>query len=87
MPYIKPTVRSEFSGWLNPLTRFIEERGVTPGELNYLITKLMHAALPKNAGYEDYMDSYAAAIGASMEFYRRRLGPYEDEKIKENGDV
>lgn len=59
-----------------------------PGELNYVITQTALSYL------EDRGESYATineVIGAlecaKLEFYRRLVAPYEDEKIKANGDV
>ena len=37
--------------------------------------------------YATINDIIGALEGAKMEFYRRVVAPYEDEKIKENGDV
>lgn len=73
----------------------------TPGELNYLVTKLcltfldslkdqQHLMIPKDVRTNSYSD-YNAVIGAlescKLEFYRRAVSVYEDEKIKSNGDV
>ena len=55
------------------------------GILNYVITRLIDIL------YKTSYTDLNAAIGmlecAKQELYRRRLAPYEDEKIKENGDV
>jgi len=56
------------------------------GELNYAITILCL----KYAGQFNYA-KINEVIGvlecAKLEFYRRLAAPYEDTKIKENGDV
>lgn len=60
----------------------------TPGELNYKITCLLVDYLRKEGkSYQTINDIMGALEGAKQEFYRRVAGPYEDTKIKENGDV
>jgi hypothetical protein len=55
------------------------------GALNYSVTKIL-----KNL-YEPRYFNYNRAMGVlssiQSEWYRRDVGPYEDKKIKENGDV
>ena len=61
---------------------------VGPGDLNYLITKMLLRYLEqKGSSYQTINDVVGALEGAKMEFYRRVAAPYEDKKIKENGDV
>ena len=38
-------------------------------------------------GYATLSDAVAAANDANSEFYRRVIFPYEDHKIRENGDI
>jgi hypothetical protein len=60
----------------------------TPGELNYVITRLCIQYMDaKGKNYQTVNDIVGALEGAKMEFYRRAAAPYEDLKIKENGDV
>lgn len=79
MPYIKTHARSEI------------DEGFTPrsaGELNYAITRLCHKYWDYNgANYQAFNDILGALEGAKLELYRRRIAPYEDEKISENGDI
>ena len=37
--------------------------------------------------YQTMNDIMGALAGAQIEFYRRKVAPYEDTKIKDNGDV
>jgi hypothetical protein len=79
MPYIIKAAREQ-----------LDDGGLpdNAGELNYVITNLL----------DDYLSAYGlnytnvnALVGvlecAKLELYRRIAAPYEDEKIKENGDV
>ena len=85
MPYIKKPDRERLDPKIQELAQTInpDQRA---GELNYSITKLLLAL--KGAGkYKDYNELIGALESAKLEFYRRQVGPYEDEKVRENGDV
>ena len=91
MPYITQDKRKEVSP---------NAYGVLPaenaGQLNYQITELIlmyldNSEAPINekpkVNYQLLNDVIGALEGAKAEFYRRVVVPYEDLKIKENGDV
>lgn len=79
MPYVKQNIRK------------LLEAGVPPsnaGELNYTVTKTVLRYYQEiEGGYQAINDVLGALEGAKLEFYRRVAAPYEDTKIKENGDV
>ena len=78
MPYLRPGTRKELE------TR----HAVRSGELNYKITLLAKQYLETNGlSYLSINDILGALEGAKLEFYRRVVVPYEDEKILENGDI
>lgn len=80
MPYIKKKRRAEiYVG---------DEIPENAGELNYFITmNLIRYMSNKPENYQTYNDILGALEGAKQELYRRKIAPYEDLKIKENGDV
>lgn len=80
MPYIKYDDRKRLErGQLGPKV---------PGELNYLITKeCANYADDHGHSYTVYNEIIGVLECAKLEFYRRLAAPYEDTKIKENGDV
>lgn len=82
MPYIKKVIRDSLlkdTRWVIP---------TSAGELNYMITLLIHDYLRENGNnYQAMNDIIGALDGCKMEFYRRKVAPYEDIKIQENGDV
>ena len=86
MPYIKP-VRKEV---LQPLVERLAERCYTAGDFTYVIYALAKAVLKPGIFGKDYTN-LSGIVGcmecAKTEFYRRIVTPYEDQKIKENGDV
>lgn len=60
----------------------------TSGELNYMITELFVEYLEKHGlSYKTCSDIVSAGMNAVDEFQRRVQHPYENKKIKENGDV
>lgn len=80
MPYIKDIDRIKVRESLQPQNA---------GELNYLITEIVLEFLYRDGPprYQDYNDAIGVLSCASHELYRRTIAPYEDEKVKENGDV
>ena len=68
----------------------LEEFGqvLTTGELNYSITQLLLEYLNYNKlSYQTINDIVGVLEGAKQEFYRRVAVPYEESKIRTNGDV
>lgn len=86
MPYIKQEKRDELRSGEFQDTYFLEAE--TSGELNYLftITALKYLET-KKLSYQTINDIVGALEGAKMEFYRRVAVPFEESKIRQNGDV
>ena len=79
MPYIKKERREELDKGDIP---------VNAGELNYLITQQLTKYIFINGeSYKIYNDVMGALEGAKLELYRRKIVPYENRKMAENGDV
>lgn len=61
------------------------------GNLNYIVFKIVKKLTDHNNGGERSYARFNAILGSleccKQEIYRRMIVPYEDEKIKENGDV
>ena len=55
------------------------------GALNYTITRIIKKIYPIR--YRHLNRALGVLTAVTQELYRRVIGPYEDEKIKENGDV
>jgi len=85
MPYIRPEYREKFKTSINQISYDI----TGTGEFNYCISSIAFALLQRDpeGGYEAMSAIRAAMNDASDEFYRRVMAPYEDQKMKENGDV
>ena len=80
MPYIdrEARIRLEAGG-----------RAQTAGELNYVVTRIVDRYLVDKGGirYAHLNEAIGALECAKLELYRRLAAPYEDEKIRESGDV
>lgn len=76
-PYVDQLVRTQLKG-----------RGPrTAGELNYIITRLLNDYLPYKPSYSHFNEVLGVIEGVKLEFYRRTMAEYEDEKLNQNGDV
>jgi hypothetical protein len=80
MPYIDPEKRPA-------IDHFIEMApGLEPdGGLNYFLFALCKRTV--KPGYNNYKNFVGELRSCATEIERRLLGPYEDLKIEENGDV
>lgn len=87
MPYIPNNQRPALDKKMDPL---IEHLANVPleeqdGALNYTITRMIRHIYPKR--YRHLNRALGVLSAVTLELYRIVVGPYEDEKIKENGDV
>jgi len=85
MPYISQDDRDGFEEFRGVIA---DVNPTTAGELQYMIA-IMIKEFMKNSDYryQDMNNVMGALNGANLEFYRRYVGPYEDECITKNGDV
>jgi len=87
MPYINKNQRPHIDELLSPLIDHLKLLPVEEqdGALNYSITKIIKNLYPTRYFHLNRALGVLSAI--TQELYRRVIGPYEDEKIRENGDV
>lgn len=84
MPYIDPKTRELFEDQINNLGAMID----IPGELNFVITKLIHSYLHyKGLSYIVINEVIGVLECAKMELYRKIAAGYEDKKQLENGPI
>jgi len=92
MPYIHDYDRDVIDRAIAPLADIVFETG----EYNYAITKLCQEFLvwlqaADNINQRGGYDARNTVIGllecVKLEFYRREVAEYEDEKCVQNGDV
>ncbi len=92
MPYIKQADRKIFGTTLKKLIELILDptkfgTRAKAGVLNYLFTVILKSVLDDDKRYDTANSLVGALECCKLELYRRYIAPYEDEKIKENGDV
>lgn len=87
MPYITPENRPKFTAGLDLLKAELRKSGYEAGELNYVISCLLYDAFAATPRYAEANKLVGVMEAAKLEFYRRKVAPYEDSKIIENGDV
>lgn len=91
MPYVNNLSRERVDRWLKGEP--VLGPTLTKGELNCALTLTTMRWLrerTKEVGRLKYCimhDAMGALECAKLEFYRRMVAEYEDEKIKEHGDV
>jgi hypothetical protein len=80
MPYIKKERRDAIASGDAPQDA---------GELNFALTTIMDKYLQAkgNLRYAHINEVVGALECAKLELYRRVAAPYEDQKMKESGDV
>lgn len=85
MPYINKEDRDYFEELELSMEHYYIKN---PGQLNYLFTLLIKQYIEQNKeNYQTYNDIIGALESCKQELYRRKISPYEDRKIIENGDV
>lgn len=88
MPYIDKKVRkevdSEIRKIVSKLHKHPEEKW--DGILNYVFFKMLLESFGK-VRYLDYERMIGILECCKLELYRKRVGPFEDTKIKEHGDI
>ncbi len=80
MPYINKKLR----------TAVMKAGASNVGELTYALTRTVLdylSRVPDLPRFKDYAEILGALETVKMELYRREIGPYEDQKRAENGDV
>ena len=83
MPYITKNDRLQVDQDL-PIANVVEW---TAGDLTYGLTRLVTAWLYPRKSYFNIAVVIGCLVCTILEFYRRVAAPYEDEKIRVNGDV
>ena len=82
MPYIPKEDRPPLDEIVRAL---VQAEAGTSGRLNYVLFKFcLSTVKPSYTGYRNFIGELAES---AAEIRRRLLSPYEDQKIRENGEV
>jgi len=87
MPYIKRADRSKYDGELSVLCSSLEDNGFIDGHVTYILWTIIVRWFKFHPKYTTICSIRGALSGTMTEFNRRFADPYEDDKIKENGDA
>ena len=90
MPYITTDRRKNYDSFIVALAAALKQGKHVNGDLNYVISKLVHEWLilhPEGLRYDAASDAHKAMVCAAAEFYRVVVGPYEDVAKEKNGPV
>ena len=82
MPYVKAEQRPDLDAVVD-LMKALEVKA--NGDLNYILYAFCKRRVKPS--YNNYKNFCGELRQCATEIERRMLGPYEDEKIVENGDV
>ena len=84
MPYISKEDRPPYDLALAQLKTLLKDK--PKGHLTYVLYKIATDYVHSES-YTTLSDARSSIGDAYDEFYRRKMAPYEDKKIIENGDV
>ncbi len=88
MPYIARKDRPQYQEIINELaSRVPKDRMARPGHINYIVSLLIEKVYGKELRYADHNEVVGVLNCIALEFYRKKTAPYEDIKIKEEGDL
>lgn len=90
MPYISQKQRKILNKHIDGLARCINTNSHSglAGFINYAIADLIRQLiLEQGCSYAILNELLGALECCKLELYRRLAAPYEDQKMKENGDV
>lgn len=85
MPYIAKVDRKKYDVLVDELAGRLE--GAPIGEANYVISRMIWSLFKRRESYTLGNNLIGVLHCVAQEFYRRMVAPYEDQKLKENGDV
>lgn len=86
MPYITEYKRVNIEEKVLDLVDVLNIQGKETGDVVYSIYLLM-LHLYSVGNFTERSEAIKALECAKIEYYRRVMSPYEDQKIKENGDI
>jgi len=92
MPYIKPDTRMKFDEGIQNILDALKQsvnsdEQPNMGELNYVISSIVWELFNNSRSYSTGNALVGVLECAKQEFIRRKLNVYEDEKIKQHGDL
>lgn len=90
MPYIKKEDRQKLDSQIIGIVNALTDRGfknIVPGELNYALSSIIWKLWEQKNSYAYGSMLCGILDDVKHEFRRRKIDPYENTKIEENGDL
>jgi len=94
MPYIRKEERGRYDESISLIVGLLldkfpadNRKHFQVGDLNYIISSIIWELFNVNPSYTRGNELVGVIECVKQEFIRRKLNPYEDTKIKENGDL
>lgn len=88
MPYIIPENRNKILKLNDFLDNLDKDSFNHPNQMNYIVSKLIEKYLQINTLSDQSINDIIGSLEwCKSEFYRRLVGSYEKQKIKQNGDL
>jgi hypothetical protein len=94
MPYINKKERIRYDESIDKIVNLLldkfpadNRKDFSVGDLNYIISSIIWKLFKKSSSYTMGNKIIGVLECVKQEFYRRPLTEYENEKIKENGDI
>lgn len=87
MPYIKAEDRPTLDALIDPFIDHLRSLPVEEqdGVLNYVFTRMLKSVYPSR--YFHFNRALGVLAAVTQEYYRVAVGPYEDGKAREHGQV
>jgi len=86
MPYIKKADRKRLNLVIDALTNILAMKKENSGEYVYVFYKILKTNFG-NGNFEQRSNPIKILEQTKDEYQRRIIHPYENQKIKENGDI
>jgi hypothetical protein len=87
MPYVDSEVRDLFDQHIADIVYNLELSNFHPGNINYVVSKLMSEVLRRGVSYRQINDLIGTLECVKLELYREVASGYEDDKKQLNGPV
>lgn len=87
MPYVNQKTRDLVDNEVDALIKALYDNHWDPGMLNYVFSRVVNKLFKLNQCYTTINDLVGTLENVKAEFLRRKVAPYEDQKIKTNGDL
>jgi hypothetical protein len=86
MPYLTDDEKNDINSWrIGPA--FLTDHQKKPGYLPYAFYRMALNFLGHDRNFSRIAAVMGSFVCAMLELYRKAVAPYEDSKIKSNGDV